>query len=187
MAKCVNAVVCDNEAVLGETTCMNCGPWFRFGFGFGALDIADATCPCPVCLADVNHDVKFPQCSHRVCASCFRKIMFWDESRYHLNPVPFGCPSCPNGCENPIRGTQCDCYEYDAVKENWEAADPVNCAAWRDAECVSIDVSIETPDEDGAYGRAACPICRAKYNRDLHGSNTSTTLGRWSSIGKEDK
>ena len=155
----------------GCSTCMHCGPWFKVaGFGFGCLDIAVANnTECAVCFDVTERDVRFPQCKHRVCPPCFRKIMFWDESRGHLCPVPYGCPPCPSGCKNPARGTQCYCDEYDALKDDWQARDPVAYTAWNDAE----QVSIYTPD--GSFGTKECPFCRAKYDRHLHGSMTGYT------------
>ena len=160
----------------GEDTCMACGPWFKAGgFGFGRLDIATAKNECPICLDDVADDVRFPQCKHRVCPPCFRKIMFYDECRRHLSPVPYGCPPCPVGCENPVRGVQCYCNDYDAVKDAWEASDPAASAIWHDAECASL----EAPD--GSFGTKACPLCRTKYDRHLHGSMTGYTKQMYAS------
>jgi hypothetical protein len=97
--------------------------------------------------------------------------MFWDESRHHISPVPYGCPPCPNGCTNPIRGTQCYCYEYDPVQEQWEKDFPVQFQKWNDDE----HESIETPLDNPTFASKKCPFCRRMYDRDLHGSMTGYT------------
>ena len=176
---CVNAAVCEHawpegfHEMNGNDTCMTCGPWFKFGgFGWGKLDIDDTPVTCAVCL-DTLPSVKLPQCTHRLCFQCFRDIMFWDEARYHLSPVPFGCPPCPNGCENPEKGHQCGCdehYDYDfdisdsenkSVVAEWKRESPLQYEAWIDAEDDSIEMGT-----DDSFGSAVCPLCRAKYTRN---------------------
>jgi hypothetical protein len=173
---CVNADVCEDTwpggapPMEGEDTCMTCGPWFKVaGFGWGHLDIDYTPVTCAVCL-DTLPSVKLPQCTHRLCFQCFRDIMFWDEQRSHLSPVPFGCPPCPNACENPDKGRQCDCEEYfgdfsdsedESVVGEWRRAYPLQYEAYNDAENVSID----TPTDD-SFGKAVCPLCHTKYKRN---------------------
>ena len=163
-APCVNNLVCDNPRSPTEDTCATCGPWFKLGgFGFGRLDIDETSATCPVCANSVNHMVRFPQCTHSVCVTCFREIMFFDESRAHLDPRPYGCPPCPNGCDNPRRGKQCYCDEYDEVQEEWQASDPRAWNAWNRAEEKSIEQG------DSYYATAKCPFCRVVYDRSKHG------------------
>jgi hypothetical protein len=150
MSGCVNALVCGSEwegegPRPGEDTCMTCGPWFKMnGFGFGKLDIDETPIECPIC-TETEPSVRFPQCTHRVCPGCFRDIMFWDETRHHLDPLPYGCPPCPNGCENPPRGSQCYCDEYDSVKDQWKKDFPVQFQKYNDDENESIETPIDNP------------------------------------------
>ena len=158
---------------------MDCGSWVKTcGFGFGKLDIALASGECNICSNEISFDVRFPQCSHRVCVKCFKDIMFLDDRRKHLDLVPFGCPPCPNGCSNPVKGRQCFCEEYDAIQEVWIRDNPEKHRMWYEAEMKSI----ETPSDD-AYGKATCPFCREKYNRSLHGYMRGYTKQIW--FGRE--
>ena len=174
---CVNVAVCGNDSCGDENTCMTCGSWFKIsGFGFGKLDIASASGDCNICSNAMSFDVRFPQCSHRVCVQCFKDIMLFDETRQHLGKVPFGCPPCPNGCSNPVKGRQCYCEEYDAIQEAWECDHPGEHKVWNDEE----NKSIGKPTDD-AYGKAICPFCREKYDRSLHGFRTGYTKQIWAS------
>ena len=179
MAPCINYLVCGNDYLDpgGEDTCMTCGPWFKVsGFGFGKLDIVPTEDACPVCEEATDRIVRFPQCDHKVCPECFGEIMFWDECMTHMDPRPFGCPPCPNSCDNPRRGRQCYCCEYDAVQDAWEAADPISWGAWNDAESESMEMPI-----GGHYSTKQCPSCKSVYDRSKHGFVSGVTLGRWES------
>ena len=93
--------------------------------------------------------VKFPtNCDHWFCVSCSRNILFWDEQRYHLSPIPFGCPQCPNGCINPVKGKQYYCDEYYEILDKWELEYPDQFKKWNDSQDFSIDLG-ET--EPGSY------------------------------------
>ena len=122
--------------------------------------------------------VRFPQCKHRVCPTCFREIMFWDETRHHMSSVPFGCPPCPNGCSNPVKGKQCNCDEYSTVQEQWKLEHPARYAEWE----VEEQRNIESPRDNEAYASKKCPFCRATYDRLQHGSMTGYTR-QMSSMG----
>jgi hypothetical protein len=108
-----------------------------------------------------NAMMKFPApgCSHWLCVKCSREIIYRDETRYHLDPRPFGCPPCPNGCNNPVRGKQCYCEEYDAVQDAWGSEFPVECKIWIDCE----HLSIESDHTDNSYGSRKCPVCRRSW------------------------
>jgi hypothetical protein len=161
-APCVNHVMCGESTcpqVTSSGTCMSCGSWFKLGgHGFNALDIGPPV-ECVVCTT-VGPSVKFPQCMHRACPACFKDIMFWDETRTHLDPRQFGCPPCPNACDNPVRGRQCGCYEYDPVQVAWGQTHPQEYKAWGDAEQRSADAPM-----GGAYATKACPVCRVVWQR----------------------
>ena len=135
-------------------------PWQR-------LEFKDATEPCSVCFEQKDRVVKFPFCTHYFCIDCTWAVLHGHgESDYHISPVPYGCPPCPNGCENPIRGVQCYCLEYFnndedegplGVIQQWETSNPeayetyMSSANWT---CVA---------NHPVYGSGKCPLCRATY------------------------
>lgn len=169
--KCKNFELC--KTILPPTAyedgtnylCMSCGDWFKIGgFGWNELEFRVTNEECAVCQETNAKQLKFPaNCGHWFCITCSRKILFWDETRYHLSPVPYGCPPCPNGCLNPEKGIQCYCEEYDIIQDTWEQEYPSDYKRWNDAE----DLSIETSEEpDGSvFGTSKCPLCRRKYKR----------------------
>jgi len=163
--KCVNHEFCRYNKVpeMGSDYCMTCGSWFKVcGFGWDKLTIVDSTDECAVCMDVCERKLMFPtNCGHSFCIICSRNILFWDETRYHLSPVPYGCPPCPNGCENPEKGKQCYCEEYDPIQEEWEQYNPQGFNNWNDDQNKSIDNS----SNDIIYGKATCPLCRKKYVR----------------------
>ena len=139
--------------------CMTCGDWFKVGgYGWNELEFRESEEEC------ASKQLKFPSnCGHWFCIPCSRCILFWDETRYHLSPVPYRCPSCPNKCINPVKGGHCYCEEYDSIQEDWEQAQPHNYKEWRDSEDQSIELS-ETV-EGSVFGSKICPLCRKKYTR----------------------
>jgi hypothetical protein len=185
--KCLNYQLCRDTVPngMGEDFCMTCGSWFKVsGFGWDKLHFITNNDPCNVCFENCNEKLMFPtNCGHSFCIDCSRKILFWDETRYHLSPVPFGCPPCPNGCVNPIKGTQCYCIEYDDVQELWKQKHPKQFKLWNDKTHISIDTNDEQENIsdtcDVKYGSKICPTCRQKYVRTNFGKYK--TLGRWSS------
>ena len=163
--KCSNYEFCEHDKVpgIGSDYCMTCGSWFKVsGFGWDKLSIVDSTDECAVCMNECGRKLMFPtKCGHSFCISCSRNILFWDETRYHLSPVPYGCPPCPNGCENPEMGKQCYCEEYDAIEDIWKQNHPEQYDRWNNEQNTSIDNS----GNDVTYGKATCPLCRKKYVR----------------------
>ena len=129
-------------------------------FNWGTLEFRENE-ECPVCL-EHSKQVKFPaKCGHWFCVTCSRNILFWDETRYHLSPVPYGCPPCPNGCVNPTRGKQCYCENYDEILERWEHEYPDNYNVWNEDERNSIGLSETT--QGSVFASQKCPLCRKKY------------------------
>ena len=128
------------------------------------LEFIDATEPCAVCWETKERAVKFPFCTHYFCIDCtFRLLCGRSEEDYHLSPVPFGCPPCPNGCVNPVQGEQCGCVEHDNLDTDegplgsvqlWEIADPDAHGAWYFSEVDSIESGM-------VGGSGKCPLCRA--------------------------
>lgn len=159
--KCKNYELC--EAILPPDwftmkchyRCTNCDI-----LGWNELEFKESE-ECVVC-NEMNKQVKFPaNCGHWFCVSCSRNILFWDETRYHLSPVPFGCPPCPNGCINPVKGKQCYCENYDEVLEQWEQENPIQYKEYNDAEHLSIELSETTAGS--IFNSKKCPLCRKKY------------------------
>ena len=90
--------------------------------------------------------------------------MFFDETRYHLSHESFGCPPCPNGCVNPLRGKQCYCIAYDEIIEKWEKDFPVKSDLYGIYEDMSIRRGEST--EGSVFGSKKCPCCRVIYKHD---------------------
>ena len=137
------------------THCINC----RIA-NFGTLQIHDAVEACIVC-GGLERQLKFPnsECTHSFCLACSRNIILWNETRYHLNPCNYGCPPCPNGCENPDKGTQCYCVEYDAIKDAWEIEHPDNYKRYDSDERDAIDAGEPL---GSAFASRTCPLCRRR-------------------------
>jgi hypothetical protein len=126
--------------------------------GFKLLRFRDAIEPCIVCNGH-ERQLQFPAdgCTHWFCLSCSRKIICWDSDRYCLDPFNYGCPPCPKGCINPMKGPQCDCEEYSMIQNTWRGQDPAMHKLWYDDE----KSSIENGEEDGsAISSKTCPMCR---------------------------
>lgn len=164
--KCKNYLLCQTVLPMwwfsckGKYLCTNCDC-----FGWKELEFRHADNDCVVCYTECDFEMKFPtNCNHWFCVNCCRNILFWDETRYHLSPVPYGCPPCPNNCDNPIKGRQCYCEEYDEVQNQWELSNPLEWKKWNDDdEHYSIETSEEIPGS--VYTSKTCPMCRKKYNK----------------------
>jgi len=168
--KCKNYELCENILPPNHCKyyknylCMTCGDWNKCGFGWNELEFINSNKECIICYKICNKQVKFPtNCGHYFCINCSKEILFWDESRYHLSPVPFGCPICPNGCINPIKGKQCYCEEYDKIQNKWKYNFPLQFKNWINAEDLSLE--IDEHNIESVYGSQKCPLCRKKYNR----------------------
>jgi hypothetical protein len=74
--------------------------------------------------------------------------------------VPFGCPPCPNGCINPVKGKQCYCVNYDEILKQWEQEKPEQYKEYSDAENLSIELSETTAGS--VFSSKKCPLCRKK-------------------------
>ena len=139
--------------------CMRCNM-----FGWGELEFKENNDECDICNEENNKFVNFPtNCGHCFCTQCSRNILFYDEKRYHLSPVPFGCPPCPNKCTNPIKGKQCYCKEYVKILDQWKKAYPEKYEEYNIAQILSIQLSETIPGS--VYGSQKCPMCREKYKK----------------------
>jgi hypothetical protein len=157
---CLNAEFCETELCLGlgYQLCMHCGPWFAFGPGWGVLHFRDASEPCIVCSDQSRRQMQMPQCSHWMCIPCARDNLEWDESRYHINPVIYGCAPClhaPTCVSRP-----CD-EDDDAVVAAWELMYPVQYTQWNTDE----DNAIKAGETDSQFSSRVCPLCFIKYDR----------------------
>lgn len=160
--KCVNYILCGGEKVpgIGSDFCMGCGSWFKVcGYGWNALTFIECKEECVICLNECTRKIMFPaNCGHSFCIPCTQEIFFWDGTKYDLSPVPFGCPPCPNGCENPIQGRQCFCDEYETLVEKWSEENKDEYAKWDTAKEIILE-------KERIYKNEACPLCRKKYER----------------------
>jgi hypothetical protein len=133
-------------------------------FGWGELEIKENKDECDICNEENNKYVKFPtNCGHSFCTVCTRNILLYDEKRYHLSPVPFGCPPCPNKCANPIKGKQCYCKNYIKILDQWRKAYPEKYDEYNSELIASIQLSETIPGS--VYGSQECPMCRKKYKK----------------------
>ena len=133
-------------------------------FGWKELEFRDSDEECIVCNETGSKQVKFPaDCGHWFCTTCTRNIIFFDETRYHLSPIPFGCPPCPNGCVNPIKGKQCDCENYDEILEKWREENPIASEEYNFAETLSVESGETTAGS--VFGSKKCPLCRKLYEK----------------------
>jgi hypothetical protein len=63
--------------------------------------------------------------------------------------------------ENPEKGKQCNCEEYDSIQEEWEQSKPDEFNKWNYHQ----NISIYNSSNDITYGKGTCPLCRKKYFR----------------------
>ena len=164
---CANHVFCDGTTVssIGFPFCMTCGSWFKMGgLGFDRLEFEDNTQQeeCVVCCDVPECFMRFPtKCGHSFCVPCSQNILLRCEWRYHLSVEPYGGPSCPNRCINPVRGPQCDCEERRTTEDVWEHEHPIAFRSWSQAE----EASVVRGETEGVYGKRTCPMCRSVYSR----------------------
>jgi hypothetical protein len=133
-----------------QNRCTNCDIFW----GNKDLVFLTATENCPVCLEFKEEHIQFPNCTHSVCISCFGELNFFSEEKYHLNPCLYGCPPCPNKCENPDKGIQCSCIDYDIIKEQWENEYPGQFNVYNIHEKQNIKNSAERNTNK-------CVLCRS--------------------------
>lgn len=116
---------------------------------------------CIFCKKDCYHQtILISECGHSFCVDC--SIYFYQD--LHLSPVYYGCPSCPNGCNNPKRGNQCDCDEYDAVKDNWLKTDPLQYHLWISKDTLYRYKNKYKDHTDFTAFR--CPVCVSFLNKN---------------------
>ena len=180
--KCKNYELCkhvlppDHWNNFANYLCITCGDWCKDnGFGWNELEFRKSNEECIICLEKNKNHVKFPtNCGHWFCISCSKKILFYDEKRYHLSPVPFGCQPCPNGCINPIKGPQCYCNKYNEARYKWKKDFPLEFKKWNDNEHISITLA-ET-NTGGIFGSCKCPLCNSKYKRKINKNYNITSI-----------
>ena len=138
--------------------------YYCMGIKWGELEFKINDEECIICKTICKTHVKFPYCTHWFCVICSNKILIWDSSLYHLSPVKFGCPPCPNACDNPERGKQCNCNEYQRIIDKWKRNNIDDYNQWRALEDESIELSETT--EGSAFGSFTCPLCRQNQYPD---------------------
>ena len=95
ISKCPNYFICYTKAPLwvfkcNYNVCMNCAASFA-----GPLETIKTTEECPICFDTKEIFVKFQQCTHSVCNTCFGKCIGWYDSD---NDSDNDSPTEPNGC-----------------------------------------------------------------------------------------
>lgn len=170
--RCRNYKLCENIVsnnyieTHGNYICMVCNL-----FGWGELSFKESHEECGVCLESYPVHLKFPaqDCLHYMCLKCSREILFWDESLFQISPEPFGCPPCPNGCYNPVRGFQCCCDNYvsmddpennPSVIERWKQEQPEQYKEWDENQEFSVELG---SDMYALRSNKRCPFCRKQY------------------------
>jgi hypothetical protein len=157
---CINFEYCGHKcnSELGYDTCMGCGSWFNFGYGWDKLTIFDANDECIGCNKIVTRKMMFPNgCGHSFCILCSKDILERDESDLGFSHALFGCLPCPNGCNNPVLGKQCDCDEYEPIKKKWQRTNP----ALYEHHC-TLDSDVQ---ERSKPTELRCLVCQTKYKR----------------------
>ena len=141
-------------------SCLECYKSFGPGVKLQMKKTDGDDSECPICYSENTKMVKFPakDCINWFCIDCCKTMIWRDPSRYHLNPILFGCPPCPNQCENPEKGKQCDCTEYEALKKEWKTIDHEGYHEWQQKEQYSIK---NTPDS--YFGEGKCALCRRMF------------------------
>lgn len=165
MSRCLNFEFCNNKKSKihpNEAFCIDCGNWSGFGYGWGKLTFIRDKEECSVCFETSRKKVMFPtNCGHSFCFDCTKNILIFNEEKYHLSPVSYGCKPCPNKCVNPERGKQCYCDKFAIEIQKWGEKNPLEYDNWTADQNRSIDNSENNPSL--CYGSKTCPLCRAKY------------------------
>ena len=154
--QCPNFLLCEGQTRSKQgahAMCTTCSI-----FGWERLLLAPQRDTCAVCLQDTATLIQFPACTHFFCVPCTQKLLLWDERFFHLSAGEYGCPPCPNGCQNPVQGRQCECRLYTATLESWRTRSPAAWQQWNDDEEEAIDTGLM---QKGALASRRCPLCRA--------------------------
>jgi len=113
---CKNYELCETRSCSHNSLCKACNTW-------GVIKVVTKKTKqhCYMCNEMVSKKFLFPNnCGHEYCIDCTRYMLFCDDSSvFNISPEPYGCPPCPNGCVNPVKGNQCTCQSYDYVIEEW--------------------------------------------------------------------
>ena len=149
-------------------TCIECAT-NRYATNI-TLEFRDTNEQCGICMEQKGREMKFPTCSHWFCADCMRSIIRdKDPEEFRLDPVHFGCPPCPNGCTNPRRGRQCDCFEYCDLIDQWIENNSEGYQLWELSEEISQRQGSRMNWEGGrvlithdSRGSRTCPFCRSE-------------------------
>lgn len=135
--------------------------WCSTGHGWNKLEFRDTSEECVICYEMKGEEMKLPQCTHWLCIDCCRKFLLWDEVRYHVDPVPYGCPPCEHYSETTLSCKSRSCSEEDdKIVDQWKLLNPSQYSKWNDDENYSIEHS-----DDPNYGNKKCPLCRAEYKK----------------------
>jgi len=155
---CPNVYFCECVDIPGYLDyCMGC-----LSHGWKSLSFRDTMEPCAVCLENKGREMRFPACNHWFCTDCSRNILLWDETRYHIDPVPFGCPPCNHAVNGAKSCNSRPCTENDDnIVDAWKDRYPENGEAWILAEDISVENSHSgNTCDSSAFSSKVCPLCR---------------------------
>jgi hypothetical protein len=165
LISCPNKVLCGRavpewlcECFLNM--CPTCGVMFGLPLGRQyVVKVVAEHMECPVCYEDDKVLIEFPaECGHGFCAGCTKKLMTIVSKRDgEMSPVPYGCPVCPNGCQNPTIGVQCRCRENLVNIAIWMHANPDVSDVWSAMNELSQRQVIE------CVSLQSCPMCRKQF------------------------
>lgn len=125
-------------------------------------DYIDCNETCYICKKEMKTKIKFPtNCGHSFCLKCMKEIFIYDENRYVLNPIYYGGPACPMGCNNPKRGYQCSCDEFWNLFDEWIDSESNESKQYADDDLTSK--CIGELEANHIYTKM-CPICKSIYD-----------------------
>lgn len=146
--------------------------------GWCNLEMVENSEECPICFECDKTKIKFPSgCGHLFCVDCTKNILIWEEPRKdEPSYESYGCPPCPNGCNNPPLGKQCNCDEYIklcgedlapddkiGVVEKWRRLDDNNENFHQRKIEIDSEIIADLISTENQKGNMRCPLCRSKY------------------------
>jgi len=151
--KCINYKFCNGIAII-EQECLLCGTWYSHGEGWGKLEFIETNEECIICCKK-GTQMKFPtNCGNSFCIQCCRNLLYWQEDRYDIDPIKYGCPPCVHDKSCKKR----PCSEEDQIIiDNWEANNYDNFIRWNYDEFNLIN------QEEPYLITKKCPLCRKVY------------------------
>jgi len=154
--QCVNYIFCKGTS-FGNDLCLLCDIITEDSEGWGKLEFKENDEECPVCYKK-GIKMKFPtNCSHWYCIQCSKNLLYFQEDRYDICPVKYGCPPCKH--EKSCKRRPC-CDDDEKILDKWEEDDYEMFIRWNYDEFNYIN------EDNDYYVSKKCPLCRKKYEKD---------------------